>query len=356
VNDEVRLTIDGQEVCAPQGAPVLEAALDAGIYIPNLCYDARLGAYGACRLCIVQIEGVRGLPTACTTPVAEGMVVHTDTEEVNRIRRVTAELLIADHPQDCLTCSSNQRCELQKVAHFLGIDESRIERFARPAKIDESNPFFLRDTSRCILCAKCVRACHEVRGVGSIDIAGRGYQAEISTFGGELITDSRCESCGECVDICPVGALLPKHESLPPTREVATVCPYCGCGCGIVLGVRGNRIVRVRAEEDNPASEGHLCVKGRFGLDFVSSPERLTTPLIRRPSTSSGRSGGLQEASWGEALDFVASRLAEIRDKHGPDAVAGFSSAKCTNEENYLFQKFLRAVVGTNHIDHCAHL
>jgi formate dehydrogenase major subunit len=185
--------------------------------------------------------------------------------------------------------------------------------------------------------------------VSNIDIAGRGYQAEISTFGGGLIADSRCESCGECVDICPVGALLPKFESLPPTREVTTVCPYCGCGCGLVLGVRGDRIVRVRAEEDNPASRGHLCVKGRFGLDFVGSPDRLKAPLIRRDSE-------LQEATWNEALDFVATRLTEIRDKEGPDAIAGFSSAKCTNEENYLFQKFMRAAAGSNHIDHCAHL
>jgi predicted molibdopterin-dependent oxidoreductase YjgC len=300
-------------------------------------------------MCIVQIEGLRGLPTACTTRAADGMAVHSDTPEVNRIRRTIYELLISDHPADCLSCAKNQDCDLQKVGHFLGVDDTRIDRFTRPPNIDDSNPFFLRDSSKCILCAKCVRVCHEVRGVSNIDIVGRGYAAEVAPFARGLIADSRCESCGECVDICPVGALLPKHETLPPTREVTTVCPYCGCGCGLVLGVRGNRIVRVRAEEGNPASDGHLCVKGRFGLDFVSSPGRLTTPLVRRD-------GELQEATWDEALDLVATRIGEIRDRHGPDAIAGFASAKCTNEENYLFQKLLRAAVGTNHIDHCAHL
>ena len=348
-NGTIAFTIDGQRVETPRGTTVLQAALDAGIYIPNLCYDPELEPYGGCRLCIVKIDGMRGYPSSCTTAAAEGMVVHSDVEEVNRIRRVTAELLISDHPAGCLTCPKAEDCELQKVARFLGIDAERIERVVRPAKIDDSNPFFVRDSSKCILCAKCVRVCREVRGVSNIDIAGRGYQAEIATFGGGLIADSRCESCGECVDICPVGALLPKLETLPPTKEVTTTCPYCGCGCGLVLGVRGNRIVRVRAEKDNPASQGQLCVKGRFGLDFVGSPDRLTTPLIRRD-------GELAEATWDEALDFVADRLTAIRDEHGGDAVAGSASAKVTNEENYLFQKFMRAVVGTNHIDHCAHL
>jgi len=297
----------------------------------------------------VKIDGLRGLPTACTTRAADGMVVHSEVEEVMRVRRMTMELLISDHPAGCLTCAANQDCRLQETAKYLGIDDLHISRNVRPQKTDDSHPFILRDTAKCILCAKCVRACKEVRGVGNLDIAGRGYDAQIATFGDGLMVDSRCESCGECVDICPVGALLPKTETLPPTRTVNTLCPYCGCGCGMELGVRGNRIVRVRGEEANPASHGRLCVKGRFGLDFVGSPDRLTTPLVRRD-------GELQEATWDEALDFVAERLTAIRDEHGGDAIAGFSSAKVTNEENYLFQKLLRAAVGTNHIDHCAHL
>lgn len=348
-NGHITITIDGQPVETTEGTSVLHAALEAGIYIPNLCDDPQLEPYGGCRLCIVKIDGMRGCPTACTTVATQGMVVHSEVEEVSRVRRMTMELLISDHPADCLTCGANQDCKLQANARYLGIDELRLKRNVRPQKIDQSHPFIVRDTSKCILCAKCVRVCSEVRGVSNLDIAGRGYDAQIATFGDGLMMDSRCESCGECVDICPVAALLPKNESLPPTREVTTVCPYCGCGCGLVLGIRANRIVRVRGEEGNPTSGGRLCVKGRFGLDFVSSPDRLTTPLIRRD-------GELEEATWDEALDFAASRLAEIRDAHGPDAIAGYASAKCTNEENYLFQKFMRAVVGTNHIDHCAHL
>jgi predicted molibdopterin-dependent oxidoreductase YjgC len=347
--EKIALTIDGQRVETAKGANVLQAALDAGIYIPNLCYSPLLESFGGCRLCIVQIDGMRGLPTACTTQAAEGMVVRSDVDEVNRVRRMTLELLISDHPATCLSCTANQRCQLQKVASFMGIDETRIPRAARPTKVDASNPFFERDSAKCILCGKCIRICNEVRGVTNIDFAGRGYLTDVATFGSGPLADSRCESCGACVDICPVGALRPKHESLPPTREVATVCPYCGCGCGLVLGVRGNRIVRVRGQASNPANAGQLCVKGRFGLDFVSSPNRLKTPLIRKD-------GKLQEATWDEALGFVATRLTEIRAKNGPDAIAGFASAKCTNEENYLFQKLMRAAVGTNHVDHCAHL
>lgn len=347
-NNKIAFTIDGRRLETAKGTTVLQAALDAGIYIPNLCYSPKLEPYGGCRLCICKITGMRGLPTACTTRAADGMAVESDTEEINKVRRMILELMISDHPADCLSCGANQACELQKVANYLGIKELRVARHVRQPKIDASNPFFVRDSSKCILCGKCVRICQEVRGVSNLDFVKRGFQTEIAPFEG-LISDSRCESCGECVDICPVGALLPKHEALPPTKEVTTVCPYCGCGCGLVLGIRGNRIVRVRAEEGNPASGGHLCVKGRFGLDFVSSPNRLKTPLIRRE-------GKLVEATWDEALDFTAARLTEIRDTQGGHAIAGFCSAKCTNEENYVFQKFMRAAVGSNHVAHCAHL
>jgi predicted molibdopterin-dependent oxidoreductase YjgC len=347
-SDKIAFTIDGQRVETTAGRTVLQAALDAGLYIPNLCYSPKLEPYGGCRLCVVKIDGMRGLPTACTTKAANGMVVQSEIEEVNRVRRMVLQLLISDHPADCLACPKNQACDLQKVASYLGIDQQRVERVTRPPKIDDSNPFFTRDMSKCILCGKCVRVCHEVRGVGAIDFFERGFKADIGAFGG-LLVDSHCESCGACVDICPVSALLPKQERVQPTREVTTVCPYCGCGCGLVLGIRGNRIVRVRGEEGNRASGGELCVKGRFGLDFVSSPNRLKTPLIRKE-------GKLVETTWDEALDFTAKRLAEIRAKSGPDAIAGFCSAKCTNEENYVFQKFMRAVVGSNHVSHCAHL
>jgi formate dehydrogenase alpha subunit len=346
---QIKLTVDGLQVTVPEGATVLDAARAAGIYVPTLCYDEDLEPYGACRLCIVEIDGVPGMPTACTTKAKKGMVVHTDTERVNGVRRTICEMLIAEHPESCLTCSSNQRCELQKVAAHLGIAERRLPRLERETLIDDSNPFFVRDMARCVLCGRCVRVCQELQAVGAIGFAGRGHNARVATFADEPIQATVCESCGECVARCPVGALSVKSEMLPPTDEVNTICPYCGCGCGLTLGVRGNRIVRVSGSPDHPVSKGSLCVKGRFGLDFVHSPDRLKTPLVRRD-------GKLVRMEWEEALTLVARAFSQIRSRHGPDALAGLSSAKCTNEENYLFQKFMRAVIGTNNVDHCARL
>jgi len=346
---QVSLTIDGKHLVVDEGTTVLEAARSHDIYIPTLCYHPDLEPYGGCRMCIVEIEGVRGLPTSCTTQAADGMVVRTDTERVNSVRRMVCEMLIADHPADCLTCSSNQRCELQKVAAYLGVSRQRLKKGDREPVVDDSNPFFTRDLSKCILCGLCTRTCQELRQVGAIEIAGRGYESRIAPFGDAPIAQSTCESCGACVDVCPVGALSAKAETLPPTREVTTTCPYCGCGCGLVLGVRGGRIVSVRGVAGHPSSRGSLCVKGRFGLDFVNAPDRLTVPLIKRD-------GRFEQASWDEALGFVAKKLMEIKSRDGADAIAGLSSAKCTNEENYLMQKFMRAAVGTNNVDHCARL
>ncbi len=360
----IALNIDGKTVEAAQGATILEAALAAGIYIPTLCHDPELKPYGACRLCVVEVEGMRGLVTSCTTAVAEGMAVRTDTPMVNQSRRITMELIAANHHGDCLTCTKNQQCDLQTIARYLGIEETHFNRLRKSAQlvpVDDSHPAFDRDLNKCILCARCVRACHEITGVGAIDLAFRGNSARVSTFGDKPILQSACESCGECVDRCPTGALVPKHAR-QATREVRTICPYCGVGCSIYLGVRGNEIVSVRGDKESPVNHGGLCVKGRFGFDFINHPERLTQPLIRREGRGKDTkvNGNLhevfREASWDEALALVANKLSRIKHKHGADSIGVLSSAKFTNEENYVAQKFARAVLGTNNVDHCARL
>ena len=362
--DTIRLTINGSEVTAKKGATVLEAALGAGIYIPTLCYDPDLKPYGACRLCVVEIEGMRGLVSSCTTPATDGMVVHTETPRVNQSRRITMELIIANHHGDCLTCVKNQECELLKIAQYLGIEQEDIDRLRKSTQVfpmDRSHPAFVRDPNKCILCAKCVRACHEIACVGAIDLAFRGYSAKVATFGDKPIIESICKSCGECIARCPTGALTPKWEKTP-TKEVKTICPYCGVGCSLYLGVRDNKIVSIRGDPEGPANRGSLCVKGRWGYDFISHPERLTTPLIRIPGTARGAGHNGQvheifrEATWDEALELATKRLLEIKENSGPDSLAALSSAKCTNEDNYVMQKFARAVIGTNNIDHCARL
>jgi len=343
--EQVTLTIDGRPVTVPRGRTVLEAAQAAGVYIPTLCADPDLEPYGGCRLCVVEIENMRGLPTACTTPAADGMVVHTETEAVSEVRRTVVELLIADHPADCLTCPQNQRCELQKVAAYLGLTDLSLPRTGRQLPVDDSNPFFELDRNKCILCARCTRTCSEITAVGAIDLAYRGYEAKVATFAGKPLFESICQSCGECVARCPVGALTAKDYETPNT-EVLTTCPYCGVGCGLYLGIRQGRIVSVRGERDNPASGGRLCVKGRYGIsEFVHHPERLTAPLIRRD-------GQLEPATWDEALDLVAARLRGYQSHE----IGVMSSAKCTNEDNYVVQKLARAVLGTNNVDHCARL
>lgn len=342
---EIDLTINGVKVKVNKGATVLEAAQSADIYIPTLCSDPDLEPYGSCRLCVVEIDGIRGLPTACTTPATNGMVVHTETPAVNEVRRTAVELLIADHPADCLTCRKNQQCELQKVAAYLGITERRFPHIDRALPVDTSNPFFDLDRNYCILCAKCVRACNEVTCVGAIDLAYRGYQAKVATSGDKPLIESICKSCGECVVRCPVGALTPK-ETLQPTREVKTTCPYCGVGCQMYLGIKDEKVIRIRGDRDNDVNAGRLCVKGRFGIaEFIHHPERLTSPLMKR-------NGEFAETTWDEALDEIAARFKQYQ----PDEVAVISSAKCTNEENYVFQKLARAVLGTHNVDHCARL
>jgi len=343
---EVSFTIDGLEFTANEDMTVLEAALENGIYIPHLCHHPDLAPAGMCRLCMVEIDG-RRMVISCKTPLKDGMVVRTESEQINRIRKIAVELLIANHQGDCLSCNKSTSCELQRISSYLGInkeDMDRMRRFDKIRPIDTSNPFFDYDPNKCVLCGICVRTCTELQGVSAIDLAFRGFDTSISTFGAKPWVESNCESCGECIVRCPVGALMPK-DGLSPSLEVKSVCSYCGCGCGMYLGVRAGRIVSVKGEKDNPSNRGSLCVKGRFGYEFVNHPQRLTEPLIKKD-------GEFVEASWDEALELVTEKFSQYKGEQ----FASIASAKCTNEENYVLQKFTREVMGTNNIDHCARL
>jgi formate dehydrogenase alpha subunit len=355
VSDLVRLTIDGREAAAPRGTALLWAAKAAGIEIPHLCYGDDLPPMSSCRLCVVEVEGMRGLAASCSLPVAPGMVVRTDTERVRRVRRMNLELVLSDHAVECITCEKSGSCRLETYAYEFGITASRFTgtRWARNRhEPDSGNPFFLRDYRKCILCGRCVTACRDVQHAAAIDFSGRGFPARISAAFGRKLEDTSCVFCGRCIAACPVGALTERSRVRAgrdwELAKTATICPYCGCGCTLELHTRGDRIVRVTTPR-GAVNAGSLCVKGKFGVSFVNHPDRLRQPLIRR-------NGRLEPAGWDEALDFTARRIREIRGSHGPDGLAGLASAKCTNEENYLFQKLMRAAVGTNNVDHCARL
>jgi predicted molibdopterin-dependent oxidoreductase YjgC len=295
----------------------------------------------------VEIKGINRPVTSCTTPADEGMEVVTTSPVLERLRKTILELLLSDHPNDCMTCERAGDCTLQELAYFYGIRENRLAGERRQYTQKDNNPFIERNMEKCILCGKCVRVCNEIQGVGAIDIAYRGFNAKIAPA---FEKDLNCEFCGQCVSVCPTGALTGKawtqQGRQKDIKEVETVCPYCGCGCNLTLHVRRNEVIRVSSREDT-INEGWLCPKGRFGYNFIKSPERLKTPLIRE-------NGKFREASWDEALDLVETKIRKVSDKYGADAIGGLSSARCTNEENYLFQKFIRAAIGTNNVDHCA--
>jgi formate dehydrogenase major subunit len=350
----VDVAVDGHQVSVPAGTSVLRAAALAGIDIPKLCASDNLEAFGSCRLCLVEVEGGKGTPAACTTPVAEGMQVRTQSAKLDKLRRGVMELYISDHPLDCLTCPANGDCELQDMAGVVGLREVRYgfdgENHLDAPK-DTSNPYFDFDDSKCIVCSRCVRACDEVQGTFALTISGRGFDSRVSASAGESFMESECVSCGACVQACPTATLQERSvvDLGMPTRTVLTTCGYCGVGCSFKAELRGDQVVRMLPYKDGGANEGHSCVKGRFAFGYASHPDRVTKPMIRERITDPW-----QEVEWEEAIGHVAARMIDIQKRHGLGAIGGITSSRCTNEEVYVVQKLVRAAFGNNNVDTCA--
>jgi formate dehydrogenase major subunit len=349
----VTLEIDGAAVTVPRGTSIMRAAIDAGVQVPKLCATDNLEAFGSCRLCLVEIEGRKGTPASCTTPVEPGMKVRTQSPKLARMRRGMMELYISDHPLDCLTCAANGNCELQDMAGVVGLREVRYGYEGKnhlAAVKDESNPYFTFDPAKCIVCSRCVRACDEVQGTFALTINGRGFASTVSA-GGKDFLDSECVSCGACVQACPTATLMEKSviEKGQAEHSVITTCAYCGVGCSFVAEMQGNEVVRMVPHKDGKANHGHSCVKGRFSWGYATHKDRITKPMIRAKIDEPWR-----EVSWAEAIGHAASEFKRIQAKYGRDAVGGITSSRCTNEETYVVQKMVRAAFGNNNVDTCA--
>jgi formate dehydrogenase major subunit len=352
---EVTLNIDGVAVSVPAGTSVMRAAVKAGVMIPKLCATDSLAPFGSCRLCLVEIEGRRGYPSSCTTPAEAGMKVRTQSAKLADLRRNVMELYISDHPLDCLTCSANGNCELQTMAGTVGLREVRYGMVGAnhftDVKKDESNPYFTFDSSKCIVCNRCVRACEEQQGTFALTISGRGFESRVTAGQNDSFMDSDCVSCGACVNACPTATLMEKTVIAKGQAEhsVNTTCAYCGVGCGFKAEMKGAEVVRMVPWKDGQANEGHACVNGRFAWGYATHKDRITKPMIRAKTSDPWR-----EVSWEEALTYTASQFRRVQEKHGKNSIGALVSSRCTNEEDYLVQKLVRTAFGNNNVDTCA--
>jgi len=349
--NKIVLNIDGKSIQAAEGQTVLNAARENGIHIPTLCYHPRTKQAGKCRLCVVEVEGLPGLRVSCSLEAKAGMVVRTNTEQVIETRKMIIELYLSNGKHNCLACEANGACELQDAAYRFFIDKPAFPEIPKDMPYDASCPMIIRDMNKCIQCYRCIEGCNNIAVNDVLDMGFRGSSMTVVCDTDKPMGKSSCVVCGECVQLCPTGALTEKKAvgkgRAWEMKTVKTTCGYCGVGCQLELHVKGNQIIKVTGAEDTAPNYGSLCVKGRFGYDFVHSPERLKSPLIKKD-------GKFEEVSWEEALDFIAGRLTEIKDKYGLGSIVGIGCARSTNESNYVMMKFMRAVIGTNNVDHCA--
>ena len=353
-NERVQIEIDGLPAEVKAGTSILRAAREIGVGIPKLCATDSVKSFGSCRMCLVEVEGRRGYPASCTTPVEEGMKIRTQTGALAKLRRNVMELYISDHPLDCLTCSANGDCELQDMAGAVGLREVRYGFDGDnhlDGGVDASNPYFQFDDSKCIVCSRCVRACDEVQGTFALTIQGRGFGSRVSAGIDEGFLDSECVSCGACVQACPTATLMEKSivDHGQPDHVVETTCAYCGVGCSFQAEMKGDQVVRMTPSKDGQANHGHSCVKGRFAWGYASHRDRILKPMVREETSDPWR-----EVGWEEAIGFAATRFKQIQEKYGRKSIGGITSSRCTNEEVYVVQKLIRAAMGNNNVDTCA--
>lgn len=349
--EAITIVLNGVEVSGFPGTTILDLARESGVYIPTLCHDPNLASVGACRLCLVEDERNGAILASCVAPITPGMVIKTNSPRIVEHRKKILKLLLASHPDSCLVCDKGNRCQLRKLSSEMGIGLIEFLRIPQMDVIEEVNPFIERDLSKCIMCGKCIRADQELVVEGAIDYINRGTAVRPATLNDVPLEKSECTFCGTCVAICPTGALMEKTRAYAGTATamVTTVCPYCGCGCTVCLGVKDGRVIYSRPPSDGPVNRGTLCVRGSYGYDFIHSPERLRLPLIKVNHE-------FRETTWEEALSHVATEFKRIKETHSADALAALGSTRCTNEENYLLQRFTRGVLGTNNIDNGSRL